>query len=61
MLVYLYNYILIDLPKCIYAKTATGLRCVTTKDAVAAFVCLLRDPEVLKRWHEELKDVRKGR
>ena len=43
------------------AETATGLRRVTTEDAVAAFVRLLRDPEVLERWHEELKDVRNGR
>ena len=43
------------------AESATGIRRVTTEDAVAAFVRMLRDPEVLERWHEELKDVRGGR
>lgn len=43
------------------AESATGIRRVTTEDAVAAFVRMLRDPEVLERWHEELKEVRGGR
>ena len=43
------------------AETATGIRRVTTEDAVAAFVRMLRDPQMVERWHEELLEVRKHR
>ncbi|MFC3863148.1 hypothetical protein ACFOPQ_20510, partial [Deinococcus antarcticus] len=43
------------------AETATGIRRVTTEDAVAAFVRMLRDPQMVERWHAELLEVRKNR
>ncbi|RJF74620.1 hypothetical protein D3875_03505 [Deinococcus cavernae] len=43
------------------AETATGIRRVTTEDAVAAFVRMLRDPQVVENWHQELLEVRKNR
>lgn len=41
------------------AEQEMGIRKITTEDAVEAFVTMLRDDEVLKRWRDTVRQVKR--